>query len=63
MRVEARRTYEQLYLPTTNCRALLDIYRDAIDLARQPLTENALGVAAVDATGEVGERLSTASST
>jgi glycosyltransferase involved in cell wall biosynthesis len=47
MRVEARRTYEQLYLPTTNCRALLDIYRDAIDLARQPLTANALGVAAV----------------
>jgi glycosyltransferase involved in cell wall biosynthesis len=37
MRLEARRTYEEFYLPATNCRALLNIYRNAIDLARQPL--------------------------
>jgi glycosyltransferase involved in cell wall biosynthesis len=35
MRIEARQTYEQLYMPASNCRALLDIYKDAIEAASQ----------------------------
>ncbi len=41
MGVEARQTYEQLYLPANNFRALLDIYTDAIEIAKQPLSAEA----------------------
>ncbi len=41
MGIEARRTYEQLYLPANNVRALLDIYTDAIEVAKQPLSAEA----------------------
>ncbi|MBV8436730.1 MAG: glycosyltransferase [Silvibacterium sp.] len=34
---QARRTYEQLYMPASNCRALLNIYSDALDAARNPV--------------------------
>ncbi|HTF64535.1 MAG TPA: glycosyltransferase [Edaphobacter sp.] len=38
MRIEARQTYEQLYRAANNFRALLDIYTDAIEVAKQPLS-------------------------
>jgi len=41
MRIEARQTYEQLYLPANNVRALLEIYTGAIEVAKQPLSAEA----------------------
>jgi glycosyltransferase involved in cell wall biosynthesis len=35
MSIEARRTYEQLYMPETNGRALLDIYKSTLKKNKQ----------------------------
>lgn len=37
MRMEARRTYEQLYMPAANFRVLLDIYESTLKNTRQPI--------------------------
>jgi glycosyltransferase involved in cell wall biosynthesis len=37
MRIEARQTYERLYMPSANFRALLDIYKGALTHAVQPI--------------------------
>lgn len=41
MCIEARQTYEQLYMPTSNSRALLNIYQEAIDSAKRSLSTKA----------------------
>ena len=38
MSKEARRTYEQLYMPASNCQALLNIYSEAIASSRKSVT-------------------------